>query len=348
MRHYKEHLIPTRTPIREALEVLEKLSHDAISFVVDENDRLIGSLTDGDVRRGLIKGAELDQPVDDIIQSNPRFIRKGDQDIQKVIEYRENDYKIIPILDHQDRIVNVINFGELKSYLPVDVVVMAGGKGTRLRPLTEQTPKPLLKVGDKPILEHNIQRLSLFGMDDFWITINYLGEQIEEYFGNGNQKNLNINYIWEAEPLGTIGSVSKIENFIHDYVLVTNSDVLTNLDYEDFFIRFIEEDADFAVVTILYKVDVPYAVLETSNGHVMNFKEKPTYTYYSNGGIYLMKREVTEGIPKNSFYNTTDLMEELIAAGKKVLSYPLSGYWLDIGKPEDFEKAQEDIKTIKF
>lgn len=348
MRHYKEHLILSGISIREALKVLNKLAKDAISFVVDENDRLIGSLTDGDVRRGLINGAELDQPVDDIIQSNPRFIRKGDQDIQKVIEYRENDFKIIPILDHQDRIVNVINFGELKSYLPVDVVVMAGGKGTRLRPLTEETPKPLLKVGDKPILEHNIHRLSLFGMDDFWITVNYLGEQIEGYFGNGNLKNLNINYIWEDEPLGTIGSVSKIDNFIHDYVLVTNSDILTNLDYEDFFIRFIEEDADFAVVTIPYKVDVPYAVLETSNGHVMNFKEKPTYTYYSNGGIYLMKREVTEGIPKNSFYNTTDLMEELIAEGKKVLSYPLSGYWLDIGKPEDFEKAQEDIKTIKF
>jgi dTDP-glucose pyrophosphorylase len=348
MRHFSEHITKSGTSIRDSLKLLDKLSEDAILFIVNDQEKLIGSLTDGDVRRGLINGAELEQPVDDIIQSHPRFIRKGDQDIQKVIEYRDNDFKIIPILDHQDRIVNVINFGELKSYLPVDVVVMAGGKGTRLRPLTEQTPKPLLKVGDKPILEHNIHRLSLFGMDDFWITVNYLGEQIEEYFGNGNQKNLNINYIWEDEPLGTIGSVSKIENFIHDYVLVTNSDVLTNLDYEDFFIRFIEEDADFAVVTIPYKVDVPYAVLETSNGHVMNFKEKPTYTYYSNGGIYLMKSEVTEGIPKNSFYNTTDLMEELIAEGKKVLSYPLSGYWLDIGKPEDFEKAQEDIKTIKF
>jgi dTDP-glucose pyrophosphorylase len=348
MRHFSEHITKSGTSIRESLKLLDKLSEDAILFIVNEREMLIGSLTDGDVRRGLINGAELEQPVDDIIQSNPRYIRKGDQDIQRVIEYRDNDFKIIPILDRQDRIVNVINFGELKSYLPVDVVVMAGGKGTRLRPLTEQTPKPLLKVGDKAILEHNIHRLSLFGMDDFWITVNYLGKQIEDYFGNGNQKNLNINYIWEDEPLGTIGSVSKIENFIHDYVLVTNSDVLTNLDYEDFFIRFIEEDADFAVVTIPYKVDVPYAVLETSNGHVMNFKEKPTYTYYSNGGIYLMKREVTEGIPKNSFYNTTDLMEELIAKGQKVLSYPLSGYWLDIGKPEDFEKAQEDIKTIKF
>jgi len=348
MRHYKEHLIPSGISIREALKVLDKLAKDAISFVVTEDDMLLGSLTDGDVRRGLIEGVELEQSVNDIIQSNPKFIRKGDQDIKKVIEYRENDFKIIPILDNQDRIVNVINFGELKSYLPVDVVVMAGGKGTRLRPLTEQTPKPLLKVGDKPILEHNIQRLSLFGMDDFWISVNYLGDQIEKHFGDGNNNNLKIEYIWEDEPLGTIGSVSKIDDFIHDYVLVTNSDILTNLDYEDLFLRFKDEDADFAVVTIPYKVDVPYAVLETSNGHVMSFKEKPTYTYYSNGGIYLMKKEVTDRIPKHSFYDTTDLMEDLIESGKKVISYPLNGYWLDIGKPEDYEKAQDDIKRIKF
>lgn len=348
MRHYKEHLIQTGTPIREALKVLDKLAKDAISFVVDKDDKLLGSLTDGDVRRGLIEGVKLEQVVDDIIQTNPRFIRKGDQDIGKVIEYRENNFKIIPILDKDDRIVNVINFWELKSYLPVDVVVMAGGKGTRLRPLTDNTPKPLLKVGDKPIMEHNLHRLSLFGMDDFWISVNYLGEQIEEYFGNGNSKNLKIEYVWEKEPMGTIGSVSKIDNFIHDYVLVTNSDILTNLDYEDFFLRFKEEDADFAVVTIPYKVDVPYAVLETTNGHVISLKEKPTFTYYSNGGIYLMKRKMADRIPKNTFYDTTSLMEGLIADGKKVLSYPLSGYWLDIGKPEDFSKAQEDIRAIKF
>ncbi|MFN1835360.1 nucleotidyltransferase family protein [Balneola sp. MJW-20] len=348
MRHYKEHLIPSGTTIRESLKVLDKLASDAISFVVDKDDKLIGSLTDGDVRRGLIRGAELEQAVDEIIQSDPKYLRKGDHDIEKVIKYRDKNYRIIPILDKNDHVVNVINFGYLKSYLPIDVVIMAGGKGTRLRPLTEDTPKPLLQVGEKPILEHNIDRLTLFGMDDYWISVNYLGEQIEEHFGNGKGKNLHIQYIWENEPLGTIGSVSKIDNFIHNHVLVTNSDILTNLDYEDFFLRFLEEKADFAVVTIPYKVDVPYAVLETSNGHVMSFKEKPTYTYYSNGGIYLMKKEITEQIPKNSFYDTTDLMEDLISEGKKVLSYPLSGYWLDIGKHEDFEKAQKDIHTIKF
>lgn len=348
MRHFREHLILSGTTIRDALKVLDRLAKDAISFIVDREDKLIGSLTDGDIRRGLIAGTELEQPVDSIIQNHPRFLRKGEHDLQKVIEYRENDFRIIPILDKGNRIINVINFGHLKSYLPVDVVIMAGGKGSRLHPLTENTPKPLLRVGDKPILEHNIHRLSLFGIDDFWISVNYLGDQIEEYFGNGNGNNLNIQYVWEDEPLGTIGSVGGIDNFIHEYVMVTNSDILTNLDYEDFFLKFLEEEADFAVVTIPYKVDIPYAVLETSNGHVMNFKEKPSYTYYSNGGIYLMKRKVIDKIPKNRFYNTTDLMEDLISDGKKVLSYPLNGYWLDIGNPEDYEKAQRDIKTVKF
>lgn len=348
MRHYKEHLIQSGTSIKEALPVLDKLAKDAIVFIVDEADKLLGSLTDGDIRRGLIREVSLDQPVDDIIQSNPRYIQKCDYDLEKVIEYREKNFQVIPILDKDNHIINVINFNDIKSYLPVDVVIMAGGKGTRLRPLTENTPKPLLNVGEKPILEHNLHRLSLFGMDDFWITVNYLGEQIEDYFGNGNGRNFQIEYIWEDEPLGTAGAISKVQNFRHNYVLLTNSDILTSLDYEDFFLQFLEKDADMAVVTIPYKVDVPYAVLETTNGHVMNFKEKPTYTYYSNGGIYLMKREIVDYIPNGSFYDTTDLMEELINNGKKVFSYPLTGYWLDIGKHEDFEKAQEDIKTIKL
>jgi dTDP-glucose pyrophosphorylase len=348
MRHYKEHLIPSGMTIRESLKVLDRLAKDAITFVVDHKDHLLGALTDGDIRRGLINGAELEQSVDDIMLAHPRYIRKGEQDIEKVIEYREGDFKVIPILDQDDRIVNVINFGDLKSYLPIDVVVMAGGEGTRLRPLTENRPKPLLQVGDKPILEHNIHRLSLFGMDDFWITLNYLGEQIENHFGNGNGRNLNIEYVWEEEPLGTAGALAGIRNFSHDTILLTNSDILTNLDYEDFYLRFLEEEADMAVVTIPYKVDVPYAVMETSNGHVMSFKEKPTYTYYSNGGIYLMKREVVKMIPANRYFDATDLMEKLIGEGKKVLSYPLNGYWLDIGKPEDYERAQEDIKRIKF
>ncbi len=334
--------------IRQALECLNYLAIDAIVFIVDGKQKLIGSVTDGDIRRGLIKGYHIENLVDYIIQPNPKFIRKGERNINKVIEYREKNFRILPVLDKNDKIVNVINFRELKSYLPVDAVIMAGGRGERLRPLTDTTPKPLLKVGDKPILEHNLDRLRLFGIDDFWITVKYLGSQIEDYFSDGNEKSISIQYIHENEPLGTIGAVSKITNFTHDYVLVTNSDLLANIDYEHFFLDFLQNEADFSVVTIPYSVDIPYAVLETNNGHVLNFREKPTYTYYSNGGIYLMKREVLKYLPKEKYFNATDLMETLIKNGNKVVSYPLAGYWLDIGRHEDYEKAQKDIKMFNF
>jgi len=348
MRPYKEHIIKSGSKLKQALEILNELAQDAILFVVDIDDKLIGSLTDGDVRRGLLNNYTIEDKVDEILQPNPRFIRKGDYDIQKIIQYREKDFRIIPVLDDSHKVVNVINFRNIKSYLPIDVVIMAGGRGQRLQPLTDSTPKPLLKVGEKPIMEHNLDRLVNFGIDDFWVSVKYLGEQIESYFGTGINKNINIKYIWENEPLGTIGAVSKIDNFEHDYVLITNSDLLTNVDYEHFFLEFIKEEADLAVLTIPYQVNIPYAVLETKDNTIKSFKEKPTYTYYSNGGIYLMKKEVLKYIPKNKFYNATDLMEELIKNDLKLISYPFSGYWLDVGKHEDFKKAQNDINYIKF
>lgn len=348
MRNYRDHLILSGSSVKQALVVLNELSQDAILFVVDINQQLIGSLTDGDVRRGLLNDFTVESKIDEIIQPNPRFIKKGDYDIQKIIAYREEDFRIIPVLDEQNCVVNVINFRKIKSYLPIDAVIMAGGRGQRLRPLTDTTPKPLLKVGNKAIMEHNLDRLAMFGIDDFWVSVKYLGEQIEQHFGTGNEKNIKVEYVWENEPLGTIGAVSQIENFKHDYVLVTNSDLLTNIDYEQFFLEFIKQEADLAVLTIPYQVSIPYAVLEMNDGKVKSFKEKPTYTYYSNGGIYLMKKEMLHFIPKKMYYNATDLMEVLIQNDHKVISFPFSGYWLDVGKHEDFEKAQKDINYIKF
>ena len=319
MRSYKEHLILNGSTIKQALGVLNDLSQDAILFVVDVNNKLIGSLTDGDVRRGLLNDFTVENKIEEIIQPNPRYIRKGNYDIQKIIKYREEEYRIIPVLDDNDVIINVINFRYIKSYLPIDAVIMAGGRGQRLQPLTDTTPKPLLKIGNKPIMEHNLNRLAMYGIDDFWVSVRYLGD-----------------------------AVSRIANFKHDYVLVTNSDLLTNIDYEQFFLEFIKQGADLAVLTIPYQVAIPYAVLETEDGEVKSFKEKPTYTYYSNGGIYLMKKEMTQLIPQSKFYNATDLMESLIQQNKKIISFPFSGYWLDVGKHEDFEKAQIDINNIKF
>ncbi len=348
MRNFREHLIYSGSTIKEALVKLDILSKDAILFVINKEGKLIGSLTDGDVRRALIKGVTIDRVVDGIIQSKPKFIKKGDQDIQKIIEYREGYFRILPVVDCKQVVVNVINFRKMRSYLPIDVVIMAGGRGQRLQPLTDTTPKPLLKVGDKAIMEHNVDRLALYGVDDFWFSVKYRGEQIQSYFGDGKERNIVINYIWEDYALGTIGAVSKIDNFMHDYVLIMNSDLLTNLDYEDLFLDFISKDADFCVVSIPYQVDIPYAVLETVEGQITSFKEKPTYTYYSNGGIYLMKKSVLKHLPKDTFYNATDLIDKLISENLKVVSYPLVGYWLDIGKHDDFKKAQDDIKHIQF
>lgn len=348
INNHKKHLILSQSKITEALQMLNDLGVDAILFVIDVQGKLIGSLTDGDVRRGLLKGLSTENVVDDFIQSNPKYIRRGNYKMEDIIAYRQDNYKVLPVIDQNNVIVNLINFRFFKSYLPVDAVVMAGGRGERLRPYTDSVPKPMLKVGDKPIIEHNIDRLSMYGIDDFWISVKYLGEQIEDHFGDGSDRNLNIKYVWEDTPLGTIGAVSKIDDFEHEYVLITNSDLLTNLDYEDFFIDFLNKEADFSIVTIPYQVKMPYAILETDYDKVLSFKEKPTYTYFANAGIYLMKKDICKKIPYNESYNATDLLQSLIMTKHKVVSYQLREYWLDVGKHDDYKKAQEDIKHIKF
>ena len=348
MYNYKKHLISEYAQIKEALFILNSLASDAILFVVNKEQQLIGSLTDGDIRRGLLKKLNIDDDIKLFIQEHPKCIRKDNYNIEDIIELRENNFKVIPIVDKNKKIINILNFRIQKSYLPVDAVIMAGGIGSRLKPLTDNVPKPLLKVGDKAIIDHNIDRLQKFGVDDYWLSVRYLGDKLETHLGDGASRNITMKYVWEDEPLGTIGAVSKINDFKHDYVLVTNSDILTNLDYEKFFLDFKEKDADMSVITIPYVVSIPYAVMETNNNHVISFKEKPKYSYYSNGGIYLIKRAILNMIPKDVLYNSTDLMQALIESGKKLISYPISQYWLDIGKHEDFEQAQKDIKQIKF
>ena len=348
MHPYHKHLAHVDTSIRQALELLDQLASDAIIFLVDDENKLLGSLTDGDLRRGFIKGLAFEDHLSKFIQPNPKFIQQGKYNLKEIIALRDKFFTIFPVVDAEMKIINVVNFRHQKSYLPVDALIMAGGRGERLKPLTDNTPKPLLKVGDKPIIEHNIDRLNTFGIDDIWISVRYLGEQLVDYFKDGSEKALRINYVWEENALGTAGALALIDDFIHDHVLMMNSDLLTNIDFEDLFLFFEEQQADLVVACIPYQVNVPYAVMETNGKKVTGFKEKPTYTHYSNAGIYLMKKEVINKVPKNETFNATDLMEKLIQEGKKVVAYPLVGYWLDIGKHEDYEKAQQDIKQLKF
>ncbi len=350
MESIKNHIITKAESVREALIKLDKLGSDAILFVVEDyRNKLIGSLTDGDLRRGFIRGLGFENNLLEFIQNNPRYIRENGYNLNTLEEYKQKNFKIIPILNEKDEIVDILNFRTKSTLIPADAVLMAGGEGKRLRPLTENTPKPLLKVGDKPIIEYNIDRLKNVGVKNIHLSVNYLADQLIEYFGNGENKSLNIKYVKEDKPLGTIGSILLVDHFEHEDIIVMNSDLLTNIDYTDFFKFYKDSNADMAVAATSYHVDVPYAVLEVNESNcVKSLKEKPRYTFYSNAGIYILKKELLNMIPQNQFFDITDLMDRILEMNFNLVTYPINGYWLDIGKHEDFKKAQEDIKHIKL
>jgi dTDP-glucose pyrophosphorylase len=344
-----KHIISETEHVRTALTKLDLLGADAILFVTDSDHRLIGSLTDGDLRRGFIKGLGFDDSIMDFIQNDPASITENEYSVDLLEVLKKKNFKIIPILNSKGIIVDVFNFRTRTTLIPADAVLMAGGEGKRLRPLTLTTPKPLLKVGEKPIIEYNIDRLAQVGIDNIYLSINYLGDQIVEYFGNGSAKKINISYVREDKPLGTIGSILLVDNFKHDDILVMNSDILTNIDFADFYKTYKESGAEMAVAATSYHIDVPYAILETGEDQsVKSLKEKPRYTYFSNAGIYLINKKILNMIPGDTFFDITHLMDKVLEMDYKIITFPINGYWLDVGKHEDYIKAQEDIKHLKL
>ncbi len=344
------HIVDEKQPITYALEKLNALSGEGllILFVLNDNLQLKGVLTDGDIRRGFLKGLNLTHDIADFMNKDFIYLKKNQYSVADLDEFRRRAIKLLPVVDDDFKLLRIADFAQKKSFLPIDAVLMAGGRGERLKPLTDNIPKPMLVIGNKPIIEHNLDRFAEYGVHHVYISVKHLAHHIINHLEDGSAKNIDIQYVQEDEPLGTIGSLSLIENFQHDTILVMNSDLLTNIDLEEFYREFENSGAEMSVATIPYTVSIPYAVLETEKERVLSLKEKPNYTYYSNAGIYLIKKEAINQIPKNAFFNATDLIELLIGMNKKVTSFPLLGYWLDIGKPEDFKKAQEDFKHIKF
>ncbi|WP_026970150.1 nucleotidyltransferase family protein [Algoriphagus terrigena] len=335
------------------LDALQKLngilyiSHISrlILFVVDDDNTILGSLTDGDIRRSLLKNADLYISTGQICNRDFVFERKreGFLDLQ---QFRKRDIKILPILDEFGKLVKIIDLEVIKSQLPLECMIMAGGRGKRLSPLTDTIPKPMLPLGEKPIIENNIDRLISFGIKKIYISVKYLGEQIEQYFGDGSNKGITIVYIKEDKPLGTAGALSLVDHFETEHILVMNSDLFTDVDFEELYLALIEQNADMAVASTEYKVDIPYAIFETRDTRVLDFKEKPSYVYHSNAGIYILKKELVHQIPKNEFYDITDLMGELVKGGGKLIHNPILGFWIDIGNPVDYKQAQELAKHV--
>lgn len=343
----KDHLINQDITLLEALSSICALAPEPlVLFVLNEKNQMVGTLTDGDSRRALIKGASLNDKVGTIMHQNFNYMKVTDLDnVREIKRQRELKMKLIPVLDADNHIVEIINLEEHKTRLPIDAVLMAGGKGERLRPLTEKTPKPLLKVGEKAIIDHNIDRLISYGVKNISVTVNYLGEQLEEHFAEPRGE-VKVQTVREPKYLGTIGSIRFVKEFHNDTVLVMNSDLFTNINYEDFFLHFKEHNADMSVAAVPYTVSVPYGIFSLEGREILGLIEKPTYNYYANAGIYLIKRSALNEIPDDTFFNATDLIEKLIAEGKKVIRFPLNGTWIDIGNPQEYQKANELVKHL--
>lgn len=332
--------------IKDALMALNQITSDTQSLLVlSDEEKLVGTLTDGDIRRGLIAGSDLNDSVVTVMHRNFKYILEAEFDVAHLKEFRDRQILFIPILDNNHHIVEVVNLKKYKSHLPIDVVLMAGGKGERLRPLTEKTPKPLLKVGDKCIIDHNVDRLISYGINHVNVTVNYLGEQLEEHFAEP-RNGVQVRTFREPKFLGTIGSIKFVDTIYNDTVLVMNSDLFTNIDYEDFYLHFKANNADMSVAAVPYNVSIPYGILDLEGRNIKGLLEKPKYNYYANAGIYLIKKSALSGIPYNEFFNATDFIEKLISQGKSVIRYPLNGTWIDIGNPQEYAKANDLVKHI--
>ena len=342
-----DHIISQDMTLLEALKHINSLSpNPLVLFVVDEQNRMVGTLTDGDSRRALIAGASVNDKAEKVMLRNFRYMRLDDiTNVQEIRHQKEMQMKLVPILDEERHIVDIINLERFKTRLPIDAVLMAGGKGERLRPLTEKTPKPLLRVGKKCIIDHNVDRLISYGIQHISVTVNYLKEQIEEHYSSP-RNGVQIRTVREPKFLGTIGSIKFVPKFYNDTVLLMNSDLFTNIDYEDFFLHFEQNDAEMSVAAIPYNVSIPYGILDLDGRNIQGLLEKPKYNYYANAGIYLIKRRALDMIPQDTFFNATDLVEKLISEGKRVIRYPLNGTWIDIGNPQEYQKANDLVKHL--
>lgn len=343
----KQFIISELATIKDALVAINEITHDGESLiVVNEAHQMVGSLTDGDIRRGLIAGAELKDSVYKIMHRDFKYIKQEEYDVAHLKSFRDRRIMFIPILDEENHVVNVVNLNKYKSKLPIDAVLMAGGKGERLRPLTEKTPKPLLEVGGKCIIDHNIDRLISYGVEHIDVTVNYLAEQLEEHFATP-RNGVQVRTFREPKFLGTIGSIKFVDTFYNDTILVMNSDLFTNIDYEDFFLHFQQNDAEMSVAAVPYNISIELGILDLDGRNIKGLLEKPKYNYYANAGIYLIKKRALAEIPEDTFFHATHLVEKLIAQGKKVIRYPLNGTWIDIGTPQEYQKAKDLVKHIK-
>lgn len=347
MKNIEHLLITENITIKEALKVIDK-GAIRIALVVDENNKLLGTLNDGDIRRGLLKNYTLDDSIKDLYFKNPT-VALIDESKEKIIQKAiKNQVYQIPIVDENNYLVDIVNLTTLLNVTKKRnrVILMAGGLGTRLRPLTEDIPKPMLKVGNKPILETIIKNFALHGFVNITISLNYKAEIIREYFKDGSDFGVNIDYVEESTRLGTAGALSLLEEQPNDPFFVMNADLLTDVNFSNLLDFHCFGNANATMCVREYKYQVPYGVIEIENSSIASIVEKPIKKFFVNAGIYVLSPNIFEYIPKNEFFDMPTLFNILIGQQKKVLSFPIHEYWLDIGRISDFEQAQIEFNNL--
>lgn len=342
---WKDILISPHTQIIKALEIIDAGAM-RFAIVVDEKYRLVGTLTDGDIRRGILRGVSLDSSVSEVMNVDPISFSIHD-DKQKIISVmKRKKLQQIPILDDDGCVVSL---ELLTDILESDkrenwVILMAGGLGSRLSPLTDDCPKPLLKVGSKPILENIIDNFISQGFYKFYLSVNYKAEMIKEYFGDGTKWGIEIQYIHETRKLGTAGALSLIPEEPKEPVIIMNGDLLTKVNYNHL-LDFHKENNSMATMCVReYEFQVPYGVVNVDNHRMLGIVEKPVQKFFVNGGIYVLEPKAIEFIPKNTYYDMPTLFETLIKENYESAVFPIREYWVDIGRMDDFRKANEEFK----
>lgn len=341
-----KHFISCDSTLIDALGKLNALSGSNMTLlVIDDGLRMCGTLTDGDVRRALLRGVSLESSVKEAMHTAFSALREGEEAVGRLREMRLRGLRLIPVLDRDGRVVRIIDTAVTRSILPVSAILMAGGKGERLRPLTLKTPKPLLLLGDRPVIDHNIGALAAVGVSDITVTVNYLAEQIEEHFA-APVAGVQVRCVREPMPMGTIGAAALCDVPENGETIVMNSDLLTTISFDEMYIHHMEQNADITIAAVPYNVSVPYAILATDGKRVTSLEEKPSYSYYANAGIYIISNRLLHGLPVDRRTDATDLIDNALDTGCMVTYFPINGTWIDIGSPADYAHACELMRYV--
>lgn len=341
MKDWKQIVVSPETPLRDAIARIDG-SGLQLALILDQDGRLLGILSDGDVRRAILQGCDLAVPTSSVMNGNPTAVPAHSTRNELLALMRRKVLHHIPLIDDEGRVVGLATMDDFTGVTerPNWVVLMAGGLGSRLLPLTETCPKPMLRVGGKPILENILESFSEQGFRKFFFSVNYLADAVRDYFGDGSRWGVNIRYLHEDKRLGTAGALSLLPERPREPLIIMNGDLLTKVRFDSMLNFHVEHNAHATMAVRECDFQIPYGVVQLNGSKIAAIEEKPVQRFFVNAGIYTLSPEVFAHIPEKTFFDMPTLFDKLLAAGRSTAAYPLREYWLDIGRLEELERAQ--------